>query len=326
LEHTNVTAWVIDDFYENHALYNPAYIGQMQERAKRINRRLRFLPLMYFSELNRRFVEDYRKVIDGVVAAYPPDGLEIERAWALLNDERSVAPGELSFSHHTFSQPGDPVMISETAELLPAQGRSIRFWEKDDFSGPTDGFRFKQLLVDGTVVWEQDAAGGTNGWREVEVDLRVATAGIEARTNATVAFRLFDKKGVSNFGIRWAIRDLRAEGLKLGTTLESLGSWMVEKRGEFEPGFGKLRSETRRSFHVPFIVMTAAQPIEFRIRHGGPTSPERISQWLQMCLDAYRDSRCDGVVTYCLDKAPESQMFPFQQKLFHEFKEPLPVK
>ena len=35
--------------------------------------------------------------------------------------------------------------------------------------------------------------------------------------------------------------------------------------------------------------------------------------------DAWRDGKCDGVVTYCLDKRPQSQTFPLAQKLFHDF-------
>ncbi len=309
-EYTNLTAWVIDDFYENHALYTPADVGQMQQRARRINPRLRFLPLMYYNEINRRFVEDYRKMIDGVVVAYPPDRQEIDRGWAVLNDETMAAPGELSFPHHTFSQPGDFVMVSKPAEVLSKERKTIRFQEKDDFAGPTEAYHFKQLLVNGRVVWEQDIAGGSDAWRDVEVDV---TAAVQNKTNATVAFRLFDKKGVSNFGVRWSIRQLRTDGLKI--------LWNVEKRGEFEAGFGPASSRRGRNFHLPYVVMTAAQPIEFKIRHGEPTTPERMSQWLQMCLDAYREGKCNGVVTYCLDKTPQSAMFPFEQRLFREFRQ-----
>jgi len=36
LQHTNLTGWIIDDFYANRALFTPAYIGQMQARAKQV--------------------------------------------------------------------------------------------------------------------------------------------------------------------------------------------------------------------------------------------------------------------------------------------------
>jgi hypothetical protein len=37
-----------------------------------------------------------------------------------------------------------------------------------------------------------------------------------------------------------------------------------------------------------------------------------------MSLQAWRDGKCDGVVTYCLDKRPESQSYRLAQKLFRE--------
>jgi hypothetical protein len=67
LEHTNLTAWVVDDFYANRASFTPAYLREMQAKAKRINPRLAFLPLMYFREITAKFAEDCRQVIDGVV-------------------------------------------------------------------------------------------------------------------------------------------------------------------------------------------------------------------------------------------------------------------
>jgi hypothetical protein len=66
--------------------------------------------------------------------------------------------------------------------------------------------------------------------------------------------------------------------------------------------------------------MTAADAGEFRQRHGDPASPERIAEWLRMSLEALRDGQCDGVVTYCLDKRPQSQTFPLAQRLFQEFR------
>ncbi len=84
LQHPNLTAWVIDDFYGNHDVFTPAYVRQMQSHAKQINPHLAFLPLMYFDEITRRFVEQYRENMDGVVVAYPRTG------------RRSTMPGRSS--------------------------------------------------------------------------------------------------------------------------------------------------------------------------------------------------------------------------------------
>jgi len=314
LEHTNLTAWVIDDFYENHSLYTPADVGEMQRHAKQVNPRLKFLPLMYYWEINRKFADDYGSVIDGVVAAYPQSAKEIERAWAIFNDRPTAEPCELTFPHYTLSHEGDFVAVSQSITVSPADHRTLRFSERDDFTGPTAGYHFKQLLINDLVVWEQDVAGGSNDWQEIIVDVSNSAGG---KPNVKIAFRLLDKKGVSNFGVRWQLKNLRAEGLRLSTKFETPGQWKVEQRGPFEAGFGDAMQKREPRLHIPFIVMTAAQPTEFKLRHGEPASPERISQWLNICLDEMQKGKCEGVVTYCLDKSTNSVTFPLVQKLFH---------
>ena len=37
LEHPNLTAWVIDDFYANHDFFNPAYLREIRAKSKAIN-------------------------------------------------------------------------------------------------------------------------------------------------------------------------------------------------------------------------------------------------------------------------------------------------
>jgi hypothetical protein len=321
LEHTNLTAWVIDDFYENHALFTPAYVSEMRQKAKALNPQLRFLPLMYYGELNRKFVDDYRDAIDGVVAAYPQGRDEIDHAWAILNDAAVAQPGELSFPHYTASKTGDFVMVSQTARLFSGAHPKLRFRERDDFAGPTAGYHFKQVLIDGRVVWDEDVAGGSNEWRQIDLDLS-GVARASAATNVVVTFRLLDKRGVGNFGVRWRLKDLQTERLEMAADFDSPDAWEVERRGSFEAGFGPAAKKGARRFHVPLMVMTAAQPIEFKLRHGEPASPERIAQWLSMCLEAMRDQKCEGVVTYCLDKREKSPEFPLVRELFQKTPKP----
>ena len=68
--------------------------------------------------------------------------------------------------------------------------------------------------------------------------------------------------------------------------------------------------------------MTAANEHEFRMRHGDPASPVQIALQLRHSLQAYRDGKCDGVVTYCLDKGAQSRTFPSIQELFRQFRVP----
>ena len=155
--------------------------------------------------------------------------------------------------------------------------------------------------MDGQVAWEQDVAGGKPALENVDVDVTDLTRG---KTNVTVAFRILDKKGVSNFGVRWQVKDLRAEGIALAVDLARPQLWQVSQRGPFEAGFGNRLRPPERRFHIPFIVMTAGHAGEFRMRHGDPANPERMAEWLRFCLQAWREGKCDGIVTYCLDKAP----------------------
>ena len=208
-----------------------------------------------------QFVTDYRRVIDGVVVAYLQDREEIERTWAILNDATLPPTSELSYPWDTPSRAGDYVMASQSAKVLPADRYEVRFLQRDDFGGPTAGYHYKQLLVDGAVAWEEDVAGGSSGWRKVAVDV---TERVRGKTGITLAFRLLDKKGVSNFGVQWCVKELRGENLQLAADLSELQKWTATRRGAFETGFGVSPKVGQRRFHIPFISMTAGSPGEFR--------------------------------------------------------------
>jgi hypothetical protein len=317
LVHPNLTAWVIDDFYANHAFFSPAYLREIRKKSKAINPRLAFLPLMYFGEMRPRFVADYRDVIDGVVVAYLQDRAEIDRTWAILNDAPMSSAGEIAYPWSTPSHAGDYCVASQTAKVMPADRYQIQFSERDEFTGRTSGYHYKQFLVDGSVVWEEDVAGGTSAWQKVTVDV---TKLVHGKANVTLAFRMLDKKGVGNFGVRWRISDLRSGSLQLAADLSKPEKWLVAQHGDFEAGFGTLAASAhQRRFHVPFISMTAADAGEFRLRHGDPVTPDRIAEQLHISLQAWHDGKCDGVVTYCLDKRPASTTFGAVQKQFRQF-------
>ena len=313
LQNPNLTGWIIDDFYANHQLFTPAYVKEMQALAKAINPRLAFLPLMYFPEITAGFVSSYQAAIDGVVVAYPQGREEITDARAILSGKVNANPGQLGCPWNTPTRAGDYVSAGVSAKV-PRRGTArLSFSERDDFTGPTADYHFKQVLIDGRVVWEEDVAGGTNAWRRIEMDV---TEQARSANAVKVEFRLFDKQGVSNFGVRWSLKDLRTDGLKLLAGLDRPQQWVVQQNGPFEAGFGSKPRTPEARVRLPFIVMTAASVAEFKLRHGEPASPERVAQWLRMCLESWQQGECDGVVTYCLDKAPGSRTFPLVQQLF----------
>jgi hypothetical protein len=315
-EHTNLTAWVIDDFYANHDRFTPAYVRDMQLRARSANPHSAFLPLMYFDEINARFVEDYRPVIDGVVVAYLQDHGEIQRTWAFLNDADIPPACEFVCPPDTETKAGDYVMATEDVRILEGNHNRILFRERDNYNGKTAGYHIKQLLIDGVVVWEQDVAGGGVNWHDVDVDV---TPNVQGHPRVKAAFRLLEKKGVSHFPIRWEVTDLSTHSLRFGANFEQPQRWSATHQGPLETGFGGVLKRGARRFHVPLVSMTAGQAEEFRFRHGDPATPVRIAAQLRSSLLAWRQHRCDGVVTYCLDLRPESATFPLAQKVFHLF-------
>ena len=195
----------------------------------------------------------------------------------MINDAPLAGRAEFSFPPNATSKPGDFVSASRNVEWDSKKPTKIYFREREDYTGPTAGYHFKQLLINDKVVWEEDVAGGTNGWREVSLELPPVTSG-----RMELTFRLFDKQGVGNFPMHWQLADLHGDGNKLSASLEQPEQWGVKHRGAFEAGFGEALTTTRSRWHLPFIVMTAAQDIEFRLRHGEPVSPERRAAWIKM--------------------------------------------
>ena len=84
-----------------------------------------------------------------------------------LATPRSLPPTPCGLQFGTPSRAGDFVIAGQSAKVLPADRYLLHFRERDNFSGPTAGYHFKQLLVDGLVLWEEDVAGGVAGWRMV---------------------------------------------------------------------------------------------------------------------------------------------------------------
>lgn len=126
------------------------------------------------------------------------------------------------FAHHlsltvpseTATRAGDFVSASQTVRLDPDAARyTLRFFEQDSYPIGTAGYHFKQLLVDGERIWESDVASDAAlSWVEQSFDL---TARLEGKSEATITFRLYDKKGVTNFGIRVSIAALSATGFSV---------------------------------------------------------------------------------------------------------------
>ena len=303
--HQRLRGWIIDDFTLNLDFFTPAYVCSLQARAHRINADLAFLPLVYFPQLRDTFVRAYGGCVDGIVAAYPADRDEIRSARALLGGGPAPLP-ELRFPWGVRSASGDFVSATQRATIGPGSGATLRFRERDDYTGATSGYHRKQVLLDSLVVWDEDVAGGSPGWREVA--LPIASPG-GSRRDAEVTFRLYEAQGVHNFGVRWWIEDLRGEGIALRGDTRHPEAWKASRRGAGFTSFGPAPPSAPAARRLPLVVMIAATPSQDEKRYGAPSSPARILAHLDDCLSAAREGWCDGVVTFCLDKTPGSALF-----------------
>jgi hypothetical protein len=314
LANTNLTSWVIDDFYAN-ALFTPGYVQQMQARAKAINPRLAFTPMMYFPEITPTFANSYYQWIDGVIVAYPQNLGEIRQARAVLSDAYNTTPNVLSCPARTLTRPGDYVVALQSAKVLPSDHYTVSFSEKDDYTGSAAGYHFKQFMVDGVVAWEKDVAGGTSSWQQVSIDISEQTLG---KTNLTLGFRLVDRKAVSNFAVRWSLHNLAADGLQPQADLSEPEKWQVGSQGALAAGFGDAIRGLGR-YRLPFLVMETGDTSTFRSQHGDPVTPDRIHQFFSTSFSAWQAGLCDGVVTYCLEKSPQSKFYSRARKMFWSY-------
>ena len=308
LDHANLKAFVIDDFWANRHVFTPAYVSNMRRRARAIAPDLEFWPLMYYRELDREFIDSYGGAIDGVVAAYPKTEQSVQRAWLLLND-RLDAPERWQFIHpaYTRSAVGDHALIQRGFRVLPTAARyALRLVQRDSYEGPTAGYHFKQVLIDGRVVWEEDVAGGERIWQTVELSL---APWVGEKSHLTLTIRVYDRERVSNFPVTVEVREPIVEGLV------AEGEWQREIRGHWSANFASAYRGAGE-YRIPLVVMIAANRPQFVKRNGEPATPERVRDKVKMALVQRRQGFCEGVVTYALPKVPDDAIFKSVRQLF----------
>jgi hypothetical protein len=308
LKHRNLVGYVIDDFWGNVSptRFSPEYVTKMVAAGKGINPRLRFYPLMYYPELEApAFYRTIGPLVDGVVAAYPNDRAQIDRAADNLRNGYSLPTDvTIEFPAATPSKPGDRGFVSQSATVTDAAHAQFSFAYRDNFVGPTAGYHFLQLRVDKQVVWEKDVAGLGGG--KATVDLSKAVAG---KQRVRLELGVYDERGVGYFPLVADFGDLAVRGLRL--TQPDLGSekgWRPIVRGAFT--IERWSSASQAQWRpLPLIVMPAGQEGEFAGRTGLPPTPENIAAGVATAMSALRDGKVEGVVTYCLDKSPTSKTF-----------------
>lgn len=207
------------------------------------------------------------------VAPYPPSaeyvagslrvGLEWMMRGRILGVTTYGLPKALeeeacSFAHHlsltvpseTPTSAGDFAAASQMIRLEPgADAYLLRFSEQDSYPIGTAGYHFKQLLVDDWTVWDQDVASDADlAWVERTFDL---SRYVKGKSVVTITFRLYDKKGVTNFGIRASIAGLEGTGFRVENPgFTSQTGWSFSTRGPGSARYGYHACDPQRQRHV----------------------------------------------------------------------------
>lgn len=317
LVHANLVGYVIDDFWANvrEDRFSAEYIAQMVAAGKAVNPKLKFYPLMYYPEFGSRFAEVVAPHVDGVVAAYPRDRREIETALQWLNDSWRLPSGVTVTHPWDRSDADDRAFVSTTAEVEEAAGAKLSFRYRDDYDGPTEGYHYMQVRLDEEVVWEEDVAGHDDS--EATIDL---TPWLGGRTTFRLAFGVYDRRGVSHYGVRAQFGALTLTGVRLASTDFSTEAWQEETVGRFTIERTPAREGAGR-YRLPLIVMPAGSPAEYVHRHGEEGTPERVAAQVRLGLGFVGDDRVEGVVIYCLDKSAGSRHFEAVKEVFAAYRQ-----
>lgn len=140
------------------------------------------------------------------------------------NSVATIAPGYAKMSRTVTVDPGNA-------------SYSLSFWqsEKQNLNGATGAPHDKHLLVDGQVVWQQDAGViAPDSYQQIQVDV---TAAVSGKSSVQISFRIGDTAPTTRQMIDWIIDDIAGVGVTVSD-------------GGFETGAGWSSTRTTPSFLV----------------------------------------------------------------------------
>jgi hypothetical protein len=139
----------------------------------------------------------------------------------------SVAAADTTMKARTYAQASQKVGVDPKASNY-----HITFRQEDFYGRHRTGLahHIKQFLVDGHVVWQKDvASGASNKPMKVSFDL---TKYLQGKSNATIAFRLYEKKGVSDRKILVQFAKIQAQGFTVkNADFTSRTGWKLSSTG-----------------------------------------------------------------------------------------------
>lgn len=208
---------------------------------------------------NSSYVLDVFRVVGGRehhFSFHAAEGVATANGLALV--PQTGAAARISFPWRTPSTAGQYGALSQRISVQPSESHRLSVRVRDDFTSTTAGYHFIQVLIDGAVVVERDVAGGGD-WGALTADVTNALSG---KTAATLTLRLYEKRGVGNFGVTVLFDDVSISG----TTIQN---------GDFEnPDTSAWKAESNSpNFDIAARVEGSyAGP---NISHPAPEAPNR---------------------------------------------------
>ena len=139
-------------------------------------------------------------------------------------------------------------------------------------------------LVNGQLVWEQDVgADPAVMWTERALDLTPYVAG---KSEATITLRLYDKKGVSNFGIRVSYANLQSSGFTLlNPDFSEQTGWDFAGQGPGSAVIAFEECDPQRQLHLfegvrdlygPYALYVRAEAVDSAVRPSLVDKAEQV--------------------------------------------------
>ncbi|MGE3543959.1 MAG: hypothetical protein AB7L28_08505 [Kofleriaceae bacterium] len=315
-------------------LFTPGYTQQIVEAAHAIQPSLAFIPILYFEQIGdpastQYLVDLYGPYFDGVIWPYHGGTNWASRDFtntALFAPQLKIAranlsnkPGipsdkeggtshkrgayEIRFPWHQSSTTGSYALVARTATIATPKPTTFELglWISDDYGGATSGYHTKQVVVDNTVVWEDDVAGDEGGevigdreWQFVRPDPQAITAALTNRpagATITIQLRVFDKAGVGNFGVGVRFDEITAAGMTVNNA--SMEADDYTKVRVPEPSAWQITHLTGTK-DLPLYVMIYANPGT----GGTATTSAYVNTLLGQALRLSTEGYADGVMPY----------------------------
>ncbi len=306
LAHKNIVGYIIDDFFVNVMpdRFTVPYVRKMTSAARAINPDIKFYALCYFPQAWKTFVDQFAGLVDGVVAAYPKSRLQVGNALAYLNDEAHGATTTIEFPRRTPSQAGDRGSIFADLRVIDPAASTVSFYWDNDNRTEEKGYHMAFVRINGATVWQTDTAGDSED-HVIEISLaRYARKDPRVRVEIGVV----DVKAVGHYPLHVKFDDIRVTGCDTPSEMASERLWSKKVAGAFEVELLPASTQTGR-FKIPMIIMPAGEAVQHEKRYPDPGTPRNVAARTRIGLDLMREGRVQGVVTYCLPKEKDKDIF-----------------